>query len=90
MEEWTPYEEVHPPHLVGFLASNGGQFLLERLPRGRTRLEGTTWYRHSLWPAPYWRLWSDVIIHKIHLRVLRHIERLSETEVMADVPKSIH
>jgi hypothetical protein len=74
MEEWTPYEEVHPPHLEGFLASNGGQFLLERLPGGRTRLEGTTWYRHSLWPAFYWRLWSDEIIHAIHLRVLRHIK----------------
>jgi hypothetical protein len=74
MEEWTPYEEVHPPHLEGFLASNGGQFLLERLPGGRTRLEGTTWYRHSLWPAFYWRLWSDEIIHTIHLRVLRHIK----------------
>jgi hypothetical protein len=74
MEEWTPYEEVHPPHLEGFLSSNGGQFLLERLPGGRTRLEGTTWYRHSLWPAFYWRLWSDEIIHTIHLRVLRHIK----------------
>jgi hypothetical protein len=74
MEEWTPYEEVHPPHLEGFLASNGGQFLLERLPNGRTRLEGTTWYRHSLWPAVYWRVWSNEIIHTIHLRVLRHIK----------------
>ena len=38
-----------------------------------TRLEGTTWYQHGLWPSQYWRLWSDAIIHKIHLRVLRHI-----------------
>jgi hypothetical protein len=74
MEEWTPYEEVHPPHLEGFLVSNGGQFHLERLPGGRTRLEGTTWYRHSLYPAAYWRVWSDWIIHKIHLRVLGHIK----------------
>jgi uncharacterized membrane protein YhaH (DUF805 family) len=78
MEEWTPYSHVEPPHLHGFLVSNGGQFLLTPLPDGGTRLEGTTWYRHSLWPAAYWRLWSDAIIHRIHLRVLRHIQEEAE------------
>jgi hypothetical protein len=78
MEEWTPYHHIEPPHLHGFLVSNGGQFLLTPRPDGGTRLEGTTWYRHSLWPAQYWRLWSDVIIHQIHLRVLRHIRDEAE------------
>ncbi len=73
MEEWTPYRHIEPPHLHGFLVSEGGQFLLTPLPNGSTRLEGTTWYRHGLWPAAYWRLWSDAIIHRIHLRVLNHI-----------------
>ena len=73
MEEWTPYSHIQPPHLHGFLVSNGGQFLLTALPNGGTRLEGTTWYRHSLWPAAYWKLWADAIIHQIHLRVLSHI-----------------
>jgi len=73
MEEWTPYPHIDPPHLHGFLRSNGGQFLLTPLPNGGTRLEGTTWYRHGLWPAAYWRLWSDQIIHRIHMRVLTHI-----------------
>lgn len=73
MEEWTPYSHIETPHLHGFLVSEGGQFLLTPLPNGGTRLEGTTWYQHGLWPAKYWRLWSDQIIHKIHLRVLRHI-----------------
>jgi hypothetical protein len=68
-----PIEVWDDPHLHGFLVSNGGQFLLTALPNGGTRLEGTTWYRHSLWPAAYWKLWSDAIIHQIHLRVLRHI-----------------
>jgi hypothetical protein len=75
MEEWTPYPRINPPHLHGFLVSNGGQFLLTPLPGGRTRLEGTTWYRHSMWPEFYWRVWSDYIIHRIHLRVLRHIRQ---------------
>jgi hypothetical protein len=78
MEEWTPYAHIEPPHLHGFLMSNGGQFLLTALPNGGTRLEGTTWYRHTLWPAAYWRLWSDAIIHQIHLRVLRHIRDEAE------------
>ena len=78
MQEWTPYEALHPPHLSGFLESDGGQFLLTPLPGGRTRLEGTTWYRHRLRPAAYWKVWSDEIIHQIHLRVLRHIKISAE------------
>ncbi len=66
--------DVHPAHLEGFLVSQQGEFRLEPLDNGRrTRLHGTTWYRHGLEPAGYWRWWSDEIIHRIHLRVLRHI-----------------
>ncbi len=78
LQEWTPYSRVEPAHLHGFLASEGGQFHLIPLPNGGTRLEGTTWYRHHMWPARYWQIWSDFLIHKIHLRVLRHVARLSE------------
>jgi len=78
MQEWTPYRDVHPPHLDGFLVSRQGQFLLTPLAGGRTRLEGTTWYHHSMWPSTYWQLWSDQIIHTIHLRVLRHVKQLAE------------
>ena len=79
LAEWTPYNHVTPPHLRGFLVSQGGQFRLVPLPGGRTRLEGTTWYRHSMWPAAYWKLWSDHIIHEIHIRVLRYIAARSES-----------
>jgi len=79
LAEWTPYEQVTPPHLRGFLVSQGGQFRLLPLAGGRTLLEGTTWYRHSMWPAAYWKLWSDHIIHQIHLRVLRYIAARSES-----------
>jgi len=79
MAEWTPYRSVRPPHLEGYFVSERGQFLLTPLPGGRTRLEGTTWYRHHMWPAGYWRLWSDAVVHRIHLRVLRHIKRLAES-----------
>lgn len=78
MQEWTPYSRVAPPHLHGFLVSNGGEFLLTALPNGWTRLERIAWYRHTPWPAPCRRVWSDAIIHQIHLRVLRHIRDEAE------------
>ena len=81
MQELSPWGDIHPPHLEGSLVSRRGQFQLTELPGGRTRLEGTTWYSHGLYPAGYWRLWSDWIIHRIHLRVLRHVVRISEEQV---------
>ena len=80
MQEWTIYSAIHPTHLHGFLVSSGGQFLLTPLPGNRTRLEGTTWYRHSMWPVEYWRIWSDYIIHRIHMRVLDHVKVQSEAQ----------
>jgi hypothetical protein len=78
MKELTPYSDIHPPHLNNYLVSEGGQFLLTELPGGKTKIEGTTWYRHKIWPYTYWQVWSDAIIHQIHLRVLNHIKNLSE------------
>src|SRR5262249_6162021 len=77
MEELSPYP-IHPPHLDGYFVSTRGEFRLERLPSGGTRLTGIPWYRNRLAPSAYWGLWSDAIIHRIHMRVLRHIQRLSE------------
>jgi uncharacterized membrane protein YhaH (DUF805 family) len=80
MQEWTPYRHVHPAHLDGYLESQTGQFRLVALDGARTRLEGTTWYHHRLWPAGYWQRWSNFIIHQIHLRVLNHVKQLSESQ----------
>ena len=81
MEEWTPYHEIHPAHLHGFWRSQEGQFKLIPLPGGRTRLEGTTWYYHHLWPARYWQVWSDYIIHRIHpARYIEHVKNLAEND----------
>jgi len=73
MQEWTPYAQIHPPHLDGFLVSRQGEFQLEPLPDGGTRLRATTWYQHHLWPERYWRWWSDYIIHRVHNLVLENI-----------------
>jgi hypothetical protein len=78
MEEWSLYDEIDAPHVDGFFESERGEFTLEALPDGRTRLTGTTWYRHRIWPVAYWQVFSDEIIHRIHLRVLRHIQQTAE------------
>jgi len=78
LNELSPYGNIQPPHLHGYFVSEKGQFSLTALPGRRTRLEGTTWYQHTMWPAAYWHLWSDYIIHKIHSRVLEHIRAESE------------
>jgi len=79
LNELTPYGHIEPPHLHGYFVSEEGQFLLTSLPDGGTRVEGTTRYRNAMWPAAYWHLWSDYIIHRIHLRVLNHIKQAAES-----------
>jgi uncharacterized membrane protein YhaH (DUF805 family) len=81
MIEQTLWNSVRPPHLDGYLQTTKGQFLLEPLEGGtKTRLVGRTWYRTHMTPEPYWRLWADPIIHRIHLRVLDHVKRLAESD----------
>jgi hypothetical protein len=78
MEEWSPYRHLHPPHLDASLRSVRGEFRMVPLEGGRTRLEGSTWYTLALAPEPYFRLWSDTLIHRIHVRVLEHVRDLAE------------
>ena len=80
MHEMTPYDGPRPPHLDGYFATTRGQFLLEPLPGGRTRLRGRTWYELEVYPRAYWSIWADHLIHTIHLRVMRQIVRLSEDD----------
>ena len=80
MTEWSPYQVVHAPHLMGNMLSRRGQFELIPLPDGRTQLIGTTWYTLDMSPGVYWSLWSDLLVHRIHGRVLKHIKHLSEAD----------
>jgi uncharacterized membrane protein YhaH (DUF805 family) len=80
LNELTPYGHIEPRHLHGYFESHQGQFLLTELPGGRTRVEGTTWYSHSMWPETYWHWWSDYVIHRIHMRVLEHIRIEAESK----------
>src|SRR2546423_1906870 len=75
LHELSPYD-IHPPHLEGeFLASREGEFILTPLASGRTLLTGTSYYQLRIWPAQYWRLWTDYVAHRIHVRVMNEIKR---------------
>lgn len=83
LEQPVPMKElsfwnINAPHLHNYFVSKKGQFKLTELENGKTLLEGTTWYYHNIKPAFYWQEWSNLIIHKIHNRVLTHIKKNSE------------
>lgn len=78
MRELNPFGEVRAEHLRGYFQCLEGEFRLERLARGRTRLEGKTVYQHRFGPAWYWSLWTDSIVRSVHQRVLGEITRRAE------------
>ncbi|TDD94951.1 hypothetical protein E0F76_15590 [Flavobacterium cellulosilyticum] len=83
LEQPAPMKElsfwnIDAPHLHDYFVSKKGQFKLTELKNGNTLLEGTTWYYHNIKPAFYWQIWSNLIIHTIHDRVLIHIKKNSE------------
>ncbi len=78
MRELSPWK-ISPPHLQrNYMRSRHGQFRLIALSDHSTLLEGTTWYQNYFWPQAYWREWSDGIVRRIHMRVLRHVKRQAE------------
>ncbi len=81
LRELSPYPFVYSGHLEGTFTSERGEFVLVPDDQGGTTLEGSTWYRMSLFPEPYWTLWTDVLIQAIHLRVLRHLKVAVESDV---------
>jgi uncharacterized membrane protein YhaH (DUF805 family) len=80
MRELSPWR-ITPPHLErNYMRSLHGQFRLVALSDHSTLLEGTTWYQNYFWPQAYWRVWSDGIVHRIHMRVLQHVKQQTERQ----------
>jgi uncharacterized membrane protein YhaH (DUF805 family) len=92
IEVWNEPRELRfgvraqPPQLSPYLDVRRGQFLLTRNGDGSTTLTGTTWYDLRVHPVAYWSSWADTFLHAIHLRVLTHIQRLSEHPEAAHEP----
>jgi hypothetical protein len=77
MREFSPYN-IHPRHLDGYFVPQAAEFYLIANDDGTTTLKGTSRYRNAMWPGLYWRLWSDAIIHRVHVRVFEHVKTLAE------------
>ncbi|MGV3696284.1 hypothetical protein [Flavobacterium sp.] len=80
VREWNPFWTLDPQHLKGYFKPYKGQFKLERTANNVTLLESTTWYKVDVYPQLYWKTWANIIIRKIHYRVLQHIKTESEKE----------
>ncbi|MBX3118862.1 MAG: hypothetical protein KF784_07330 [Fimbriimonadaceae bacterium] len=80
MIEMNPFGEVHAAHLEGFYECRIGRFELIPLADGRTKVVGTSVYEHRFGPRWYWTLWTDKIVHDVHLRVLREVKKRAEAE----------
>jgi hypothetical protein len=68
------------PELIGHLDAHRGQFELQDNDDGTTTLIGRTWYSLQVRPAWYFDWWTRDIFRAVHLRVMRHIKHLAETE----------
>jgi len=74
---WVP--DLQTEHIKSeYVRSREGQFDLIALPNGHTLLRGTSWYDLKYHPAAYWHLWTDAMVHRIHMRVLEHIKEEAE------------
>ncbi len=78
MTETNPFFNVTPRHVEGYFIVKHGRFLLTPLKGGRTRIEGTSWFQHDLWPQVYWAPLSRRVVKAVHERVLEHIKQLAE------------
>lgn len=68
------------PELLGHLDAHRGQFELRDNSDGTTTLIGRTWYSLHVRPAWYFDWWTHDIFRAVHLRAMRHIKRLAESQ----------
>ncbi len=90
MKEMSIVHNIQPAHLNGYLNVHRGEFRLSPMENADgtigTRIVGTTWYQNRMWPASYWRIYADGIMHSIHTRVLTHIKSISEADLASSRP----
>jgi len=80
MTETNPFGHTETAHVEGYFKVRRGRFLLTALPGGRTRIEGTSWFEHDLWPQSYWAPLTRRVVREVHLRVFEHIKQLAEKD----------
>jgi hypothetical protein len=69
------------PEIIGHINIQRGQFILKENADGTTTLVGNSWYKLNVYPVWYYDLWAVDITREVHLRVMRHIKDLAESDV---------
>jgi hypothetical protein len=84
MKEINPFGDPHPDHLSpDYFRIVSGEFSLERLPDGTTRLTRTTVYEHKIRPFIYWTWLSNIAADYAHHRVLDYVKAKAESQSLA-------
>jgi len=78
IRETNPFGPVHAPHNIEAFRPTAGEFRLEALPDGKTKVVATTWYDHDYGPDAYWSLWTEAVVGSVHNRVLDAIAQRTE------------
>ena len=71
-------EQPTHPEAYGHISLHRGQFVLRDNHDGTTTLLGTSWYTLHVRPLWYFDVWTRDMTREVHLRVMRHVRRLSE------------
>src|SRR2546423_516451 len=72
-------EQPTDPEAYGHITLHRGQFILQDNHDGTTTLVGSSWYTLHVRPRWYFDLWTRDMSRAVHLRVMHHIKRLSES-----------
>ncbi|MCS7073551.1 MAG: hypothetical protein NZ108_03700 [Bacteroidia bacterium] len=67
----------HDPEILGHFELETGSFRLCPNSDGSTTLIGISTYRIYVFPAWYYDWWAESIIRAVHLRVMKHIQKLA-------------
>ncbi len=71
-------EQPTHPEAYGHIILHRGQFDLRDNGDGTTTLVGSSWYTLRVRPLFYFDWWTRDMTRAVHLRVMRHVQRLSE------------
>ncbi len=82
LRELSPYAHVHAPHVQGYFTTRETSF--ELIPQdGGTLIVERTSHDLKLDPALYWLPFARLMVDTNNARVLRHIKRQAERDVVA-------
>lgn len=81
MREFSPYRDLHTPHLLGYFRTGATSFEFVPQLEGRTQIIERTSHQLKLDPVLYWLPMARRMVDANNARVLAHIKRQAELSV---------